>query len=116
MGIFKNNKIDGNFISYSIIIPIVSFIIGYSYGYKSVIAMLVLFIGMYCYYSLFLNIIYSIKDKTLSMYMSELIIYFAISITIFVLSYHYYGGAFTLKPLITMLIISIVQSFFIFRE
>lgn len=111
----KLGKINGSVIFFLIFTPIVATIVGYNYGYPAIIVMLVFFIGMYCYFNLFLNTVYSIKDKSLIEYRVKLIIYFIISVVVFVLSYHFYGRTFTLKPLLVSLILFVVQLFFIFK-
>ena len=110
----KLGKINEN-IFFLIFIPIIAVIVAYNYGYPAVITMLVFFMGMYCYFNLFLNTAYSIKDKSLKDYRIKLIIYFIISVITFVLSYHFYGQTFTLKPLFVSLILFVVQLFFILK-
>jgi len=61
----KFNKLDGNNIFFLIFAPIVACVVWYNYGYKIVIATGLLFGGLYAYYFMFLNIIFSIKDKDL---------------------------------------------------
>lgn len=109
------SKVNGNVIFFLIFIPIVGGIVGYNYGYKSVMAMCAFFIGMYSYFNFFLNSTLSIKERSLANYKFNLVIYTIVSIIAFLLSYYYYGQSFALKPLLISIVLFIVQLFFILK-
>jgi hypothetical protein len=112
----KFNKIDESDMFMLIFAPIVAAILWYTSGYKLVIAVSVLFGALYSYYLLFLNIIFSIKEKKFSIYKNKIIIFLALSISIFSFSLIYYGLNFTLRPIVVIAVVSTTQAIIVLRR
>jgi len=112
----KKINIDGDGLFFLILGPIVIALVWINYGFKTVIALPFVFGAVYSYYMMFLHIIYTVKDKTWESCKNKILIYALVSISIFICSTVIYGFAFSLKPLVIILVISATQAILILRR
>jgi hypothetical protein len=103
-------KLDGDNIFFLVFAPLVIGVVWYNWGFKIVVATALLFGGLYTYYFIFLNIIYALRDKNFNLYKKKIILFLIAGIFIFFLSLKYYGWSFALRAIVTIFVLSFIQS------
>lgn len=112
----KKNEFLGNVIVYGLIAFILVIFVGFGWGIKALLATIVFLLGAYAYFNVILNLVYLIKDRSWKNYRLKLLLYFSLSVVLFVLAFYYFGDIFAIRSFGFAFILFFVQLYFIIKE